>query len=397
MIGYFDCFSGASGDMILGALIDAGADLEAVRKQVGQIEIGGVDIETQEVTRGGLRATHVIIQGTGDRPVGTPENIRRLLRESALEPEVQASSIATFDLLAEAEGRVHGSGADQIHFHELDAVDTIVDIVGAFTAINDLGLSEIQCSPVATGRGSVMTQTGELPLPAPAVLELLRGKPLYSRSVNFELLTPTGAAILAQAAQAFGDLPPIAVSSIGYGAGSNDFAGIPNLLRVITGERIDREASQVDDLLVEATIDDMNPEIYTYVSERLFSAGADDVWMVPVIGKRGRPATVLSVMAPARLEAAIRDVIVSETSTIGVRTTPVRKWALERSSMDVFVEGQRIRVKIATRQGNVVNVAPEYSDCAQAARRIDQPLKEVYRRAMLEADLALRTGGRERS
>jgi uncharacterized protein (TIGR00299 family) protein len=397
MIGYFDCFSGASGDMILGALIDAGADLEAVRKQVGQIEIGPVTISEHETNRGGLRATHITIEGAGDRPIGTPANIRRLLSESALDPEIQASSIATFELLASAEARVHGQSPENVHFHEMDAVDTIVDIVGAFTAIKNLGLTEVHCSPVATGRGTIEIHGGEIPLPAPAVLELLKGKPLNPRPIDAELLTPTGAAILAHTVTRFGDLPPLTIESVGYGAGSNDFAQAANVLRVITGEPIHKEAQPLDDLLLEATIDDMNPEIYGFVSERLFASGADDVWMIPAIGKRGRPATILSVMAPTRLESAMRDVILSETSTIGMRTIPVRKWALDRSSIEVSVGGQRIRVKVATRDGRIANIAPEYADCEQAARRSDVPLKEIYRRAMLEADAVLRAGGRDDS
>jgi uncharacterized protein (TIGR00299 family) protein len=392
VIGYFDCFSGASGDMILGALIDAGADIEAVRKQVGQIEMGPATISAHETSRAGLRATHIMIEG-GDRPAGTPANIRRLLSESALDPEVKASSLTTFELLANAEARVHGERPENVHFHEMDAIDTIVDIVGAFTAIKNLGLTELHCSPIATGRGTIRIHGGELPLPAPAVVELLKGKPMYSRPIEAELVTPTGAAILSHAVKRFGDLPPMTIGFVGYGAGSNDFAASANVLRVITGEPVVNEATPVDDLLLEATIDDMNPEIYSYVSERLFNAGADDVWMVPAIGKRGRPATILSVMAPARLESAIRDVILSETSTIGMRTTPVRKWALDRSSIDIWIEGERISVKVATRDGRVVNIAPEYADCEQAARRTDLALKEIYRRAMLEADTVLRSGG----
>lgn len=385
MIAYFDCFAGASGDMILAALLDAGASIDAVRKAIGQIDVGPVEIDTAAVERSGLRATQLVIDGT---PKEVHE-IPALIRSAGLDPQIEAPSLATLGLLAAAEARVHGTTADQVHFHELDGLDTIVDVVGAAAAIKDLGITKVISSPVATGSGTVQTSHGTLPLPPPAVVELLKGRPIYSVPVQAELLTPTGAALLAHWASDFGDLPPMTLKSIGYGAGTRVFPEFPNLLRVIIGDAIGAEPAPAEEVLLEANIDDMNPEFYGYVAERLFDAGADDVWMVPAIGKRGRPATILSVLGPSNLETALRDLILTETSTIGVRSAPVRKHVLERNWVEVVVEGFAIRVKIATREGRVVNIAPEYSDCAEAARQGGLPLKEVFRRAT-------ELGGRER-
>lgn len=394
MIAYFDCFSGISGDMILGALVDAGADLEAVRKQVGQIDIGPVEIAAGDVVKAGIRATKIDITGGREKPAGTLAEATRLIRESSLDEATLNAALGTIGLLAAAEARVHGSSTDQVHFHEIDAVDTIVDIVGAAAALMSLEVTEVRSSAVATGSGSIETAHGTYPVPPPAVVELLRGRPFYGGPNRAELATPTGTAILAYWATSFGDLPQMTVRSVGYGAGIAEFESMPNVLRVFVGEPIDSEIRPVDDVIVEATIDDMNPEIYTYVSERLFDAGAEDVWMVPAIGKRGRPATVLTVMVPPNLLSAISDVILTETSTIGLRATPVQKLALPRSTIEVQVQGVTIRVKVAERDGKVLNAAPEYRDCAEAARITGLPLKEIYRKVIAAADAQLGAGER---
>lgn len=377
MIAYFDCFAGASGDMILASLIDAGASLDAVRKAVGQVDVGPVEISTATAERSGIRATQLVIEGTPRRVHEIPS----LIRAAGLEPRIEIAALETLELLTAAEARVHGTTPDEVHFHEIDGLDTIVDVVGVAAAIEDLGITTVVSSPVATGTGTIQSSHGTLPLPPPAVLELLRGRPMYGVPVRAELLTPTGAALLAHWATEFGDLPLMTIRSIGYGAGTRVFPELPNLLRVIVGDPAPAEPAVTEEVLLEANIDDMNPEVYTYVAERLFDAGADDVWMVPVIGKRGRPATILSALGPAHLSAALRDLILAETSTIGVRSAPVEKYALARSWVEVVVDGHSIRVKIAERDGGVVNIAPEYSDCAEVARQTGRPLKEVFRRA----------------
>lgn len=387
MIAYLDCFAGASGDMILAALVDAGADLDAVRKQVSRLDVGPVEIAASTVHRCGIRAIQLEIRGGAGSVLRTHGDIRRLLESAGLDPPVEARATAILERLAQAEGRVHGCAPDEVRFHELGAVDTVVDVVGASVALEALGVERVAASPVATGRGMVDSAHGPLPVPAPAVLELLRGAPMYGREIEAELVTPTGAAILAGCAEGFGEMPPMTVGSVGYGAGSRELP-IPNVVRCVLGEAAER-APAVEELLVEASVDDMSPELYEYATERLLAAGANDVWVVPVIGKRGRPAQVIQVLAPPFAEAAVIEVLLSETSSIGVRAIPVRKWMLEREWIEVAVDGGPVRVKIARRHGAVVNVAPEYADCAGAARRTGRPLKEIFQRAVAEAYRAL--------
>jgi len=389
MIAYLDCFSGASGDMILAALIDAGADLGAVETQLTALGIP-FELTFTTVHRCGLRACKVDISA----PDGTWTVMRtyadglRLLDGADLDPEVAARAASILGRLARAEAQVHGVGTGEVHFHELDGVDTIVDVVGSAAAFASLGAGNVFASPVATGTGVVPSRHGPLPLPAPAVLELLGGASIYGRNIEAELITPTGAAILAEYVTSFGKMPSMTVSSVGHGAGSRELE-IPNVLRIVLGEASegqgDERAEGIEDLIVEATVDDMNPELYPYVLERLLAAGAIDAWVVPVIGKAGRPAQVIQVLAPPHAEEAVRETLIAETSTIGVRVSAVRRWMLPRRWLEVQVGGLPVRVKVAFRDDVAVNVAPEYADCAEAARTLGLPLKEVYRAALTAA------------
>ncbi|MGH2811770.1 MAG: nickel pincer cofactor biosynthesis protein LarC [Actinomycetota bacterium] len=382
MIAYLDCFSGASGDMILGALIDAGADLDAVRKQVERLNLKGVGLEVQEVTRSGLRATQVLVPG-GDNPAASDlRGAREIISQAGLDEPVESAAIECFEALERSEARVHGGESG---FHEIGQADTFVDVVGTAAALVNLGVERVSASPIPLGTGSVETAHGLLPLPAPAVTELLRGARIVPGPEGIETVTPTGAAILSRWVSDFGPPPPMTISSVGFGAGAREHSVLPNVLRVLTG--VAREApEEVEVLLLEANIDDLNPEIYTYVTEQLFAAGADDVWIVPVIGKHGRPATVLSALAAAGLEHRIKQMMFRETSTIGVRTTRVAKAALARGWIEVRVEGLPVRVKVAREAGRAVNFAPEYADCAEVARRSGLPIKEVFRRAAALAE-----------
>lgn len=385
MIAYFDCFAGASGDMILGALVDAGADVEVIRKQVSRIDLGGVEIAAESVTRRGVAATRVLVVTGGSSGIATPASARRCIQEAGLDPEIEVPSLQCLDRLAAAEARVHGVDPDHLRLHELDAADTIVDIVGTAVALRDLGVDRVHASAVASGTGTVETHHGTLPLPVPAVLALLEGAPLESRPIAAELVTPTGAAILAQWIASFGGLPAMRVKSVGYGAGSRDLEEIANVLRVVVGEAATKEPVPSSEVLIEANIDDLNPEFYEYVAERLFALGASDVWMVPAIGKRGRPATIVSVLCSARIASVMRETLFAETSTIGLRESPAVKWALAREWLEVQVHGRPIRVKVARLSGRVTNVAPEYSDCAEVARQTGLPIKEIFRLAREEA------------
>lgn len=392
-VAYLDCFAGASGDMILAALIDAGAEIQQISKQVSRLDLSRrtgapVELKTSIVTKSGIRATKVEIEGGDDKVVDTMDEAIEIVDSAGLEPEVARGATGVLTKLGEAEKRIHGTGetAEQAHLHELGTVDTLVDVVGVAAALAGLRIEKVVCSPIPTGSGTVRTSHGLMPVPAPAVVELFGSREDVlvasgeDREVQAELVTPTGAAILVHYSASFGQLPEMLVQGSGWGAGSKDLP-FANLLRVILGTLNDHDVGRTLDVLIEANIDDMNPELYEYVLERLFGAGALDAWIVPAIGKRGRPLSVLTALAPSSMETPVRDVILAETSTIGLRTTPVKRWVLKREWLTVKVEGNAVRVKLAKRAGAVVNIAPEYSDCVEAARQTGLPLKEVFRRA----------------
>ena len=395
---YFDCFAGVAGDMVLGALLDAGASERVLREGLDQLDLHPFEVEVGAAVRGGIGATQVTVHAES-RTRRTWGDLRELLARAELAEPVRRRALATFAGLAEAEGRVHRVAPEEIHFHEVGAVDAVVDVVGAALLLHDLGVGEVWASPVATGRGLVRSEHGVLPVPAPAVLELLRGAPLHAGGVEAELTTPTGAAILAASVSRFGELPPLRLARVGYGAGSRIHRELPNLLRVILGERLGQEPGGDGALVLEANIDDMTPELAPWVLDRLLEAGASDAWFTPVHMKKGRPGITLSVLCPPGAEAALRSVLWRETSTLGVRGLPVRKWMLERRIVEVEVLGGKARVKLGLDQGAVVNLAPEFADCAQLAAETGQPLKEVMARAQAAALAALdasaeRHGGR---
>ncbi len=391
MIAYLDCFAGASGDMILAALIDAGADLDAVTDQLSRMELPG-EITLSDVQRCGMRAARLEVEGPDEPFVSSYGQGRKFLQEAGLDPEIEERAISMLARLSEAEARIHGTTPEKAHFHELSGLDTLVDLVGVAAAFRALKIERVVASPVATGKGWVSSAGhGPLPLPAPAALELLKGGSLYGTDIQAELVTPTGAAILAEYAGSFGEMPPMTISAVGYGAGARELE-IPNVIRVVLGEPLAGTGGGVDELLVEATIDDMNPEFYGFVTERLLAVGASDVWILPAIGKQGRPAQVIQVLAPPPMEGSIRDVLIAETSTLGVRTIPVRKWMLARDWVEVEVGGRPVRVKVGRHHGQAVNVAPEYSDCAEVARRTGRPVKEIFRQALEQAVAALSKG-----
>lgn len=387
MIAYFDLVAGASGDMLLAALLDAGADEAYVRKQLHSVS-GSIDLTRETVTKKGLRADSVLI--SGEISAATYPQVMALIDEADLDDHVQLQARRILLRLFQAEAEVHGVEIEHVHLHELSAADTIGDIVGVSAALHSSAIEEVVASQVPLGGGTVQTQHGILPVPVPAVLSILRGVPTRTSTIAAELVTPTGAAILAEVVDTFGEIPAMTIGRVGVGAGTRDL-DIPNIVRVILGERVELPASLVTDALIEANVDDLNPEIYQYAIERLFSAGAVDVWIVPAIGRHGRPLSVLSVLAPLPLVASIREVLVKETSTIGVRVTEISRSMLERRWDEVRVEGHVIRVKVALEASSVVNVAPEYVDCAEVARRTAIPLKEVFRSALAEWSKVRRT------
>ncbi len=393
---YFDCFAGIAGDMALGALLDAGGNADALRAGLAGLPVDRFELEVGPAERGGIGATQVRVHAARSTIVRTWGWLRGALAEADLPAPVRDRALATFERLAAAEARVHRTTPEQVHFHEVGAVDAVVDVVGTALLLHDLGVGEVWASAVPTGTGRVRGEHGMLPLPTPAVLELLRDVPLYAGGVDAELTTPTGAAILAASASRFGELPPMRVARVGYGAGSRTHDELPNLLRVVLGERTGGQ--QPGDgglvlgdggLVLEANIDDMTPELAPWVLDRLLAAGAADVWFTPVQMKKGRPGLILSVLCAPGTDAQVRQVLWRETSTLGVRGIPVRKWMLERRVVEVDLPGGRVRVKLGLDGGQVVNVAPEFADCARLAEATGRPLKEVMARAQAGALAAL--------
>ncbi|MBI3329784.1 MAG: nickel pincer cofactor biosynthesis protein LarC [Nitrospinae bacterium] len=382
---YFDCFSGISGDMTLGALIDAGLDFDELRARLGMLNVPGYDLSAEKVKKHSITGTkvHVHVRDPGPHHRGL-KDIEALIRASALEPLVQERALAVFTRLAEAEATIHDTTVDHVHFHEVGAIDSIVDIIGAVTGLHLLGVQRVLASAVNVGAGFVRATHGVLPVPAPATAELLKGIPTYARGNDGELTTPTGAALLATLAESFGPLPQMRVDHIGYGAGTKDLPHAPNLLRVFIGEDSSRGDADVITVL-EANIDDMNPEWFEHAQEQLFVQGALDVFYTPIVMKKNRPATKLTVLCdPGKVDPVV-DALFRETSTFGVRTYEVRRQKLHRFSQTEDTPYGPIAVKIGRWRGQIVQISPEYESCRQAARRCGAPLKDVYQAAEARA------------
>lgn len=396
-IAYFDCFAGISGDMILGALVDAGLDLETLKQDLSLLPLEGYRLEAKPVSKMGITGTKVTVITREEKSHRHLADIEAIIKASGLPEEVQNKSIAVFTRLAEAEAKIHGTTPDRIHFHEVGAVDAIVDIVGAVSGLWRLGIEEAYASPLRTGTGFVTCAHGVLPVPAPAALELLKGVPVYGGNIEKELVTPTGAAILTSYCQDYGSLPSMKIGQIGYGAGGWDLP-IPNLLRLVIGEK---ETAAEDPqlrfggkgeiraeraLMVEVNLDDMNPEFFEHLLEALLAAGAMDVSLVPMQMKKNRPATMLKVLvSPDRL-TAIQQVVFRETTSIGLRVYPVEKYMLPYEIIEVTGSWGGtplsplgpVRVKVARLGEKVLNIAPEYEDCRRIAGEQGLPLKQVY-------------------
>ena len=380
-IAYFDCFSGISGDMTLGALVDAGVSIEDLRAGLAKLDLPGYEITAEKVTRSGLAATKVnVILDKKEQPARHLSDIKNIIEGSSLSPGIKEKSVAIFERLAEAVARVHGTTIDKVHFHEVGAVDAIVDIVGSVIGLDLLGITKIIGSPVNTGSGSVHTSHGRLPVPAPATAELLRGIPLYHSSVAFELTTPTGAAIISTISSFFGPLPQMKLDRVAYGAGNKDLPGQPNVLRLMIGELL-AEYEEDASMIIETNIDDMNPQIYEYLIERLMAQGSQDAYLVPIIMKKGRPAVLLSVLTDRSNMDAVLDVIFRESTSIGVRIHETGRRKLNREIHEVTTSYGTIRVKVSKRGDEILTVTPEYEDCKRIAQEKQVPLKAVMEEA----------------
>jgi pyridinium-3,5-bisthiocarboxylic acid mononucleotide nickel chelatase len=390
---WVDASAGIAGDMLLGALLDAGASLDAVRSAVGAVVPGEVAVRTSTVTRAGLRALKVDVESLGEgHPHRSWTRIRTLLASAALPTAVREPALAVFARLADAEGRVHGIPPDDVAFHEVGSWDAIADIVGVCAALADLGVGRVTASPVAVGSGRVHAAHGDLPVPPPAVLELARGWQVLAGGEG-ELATPTGMALLRALADGCGALPPLAVAAIGIGAGTRDTAGRANVVRVVVGapDGVAPTTSQM--WVLETNVDDLDPRLWPTVLSALLAAGAADAWLVPILMKKGRPAHTLCVLAAEAERAALRDAIFALTSTLGVRETPVSRVALARNWRAVALPGGEVRVKVGLRAGRIAAATAEFEDAAALARARGVPVRQVLGEATVAADAAgLRPG-----
>jgi len=383
-IAYFDCFSGCSGDMLLGALLDAGLDLDTLKNGLAGLNIGDYELTAEKVQRSSITATkfNVIIGNGTHQDHRSLTQILQLIEESQLSTRVKEQSSDIFRRLGRVEANIHGIPVEEVHFHEIGAVDSIIDIVGTVFALECLKIERCYSSPLPAGSGSVATSHGRLPSPAPATLQLLAdvGAPLTSgpepSRPQGELVTPTGAALITSLAT-FGQ-PQMNITGIGYGAGSKDFEGWPNVVRVWLGE--ESTSDYGDELrLLETNIDDMNPQIYGYLMEQLFVEQAADVWFTPIQMKKNRPAIMLSVLAPAHAESKITEIIMRETSTLGIRVRPISRHIAQREIIEIDSNLGHVHAKIKRYSGDILAVSPEYDDCRRIALERDMPFQEVHR------------------
>ena len=379
-IAYFDCFAGASGDMILGALLDAGLSIESLREEIAKLKLSHYDLHVEKVVKKGIGGSqaHVVIDQDHHHHHRHLSHIRKIIDNSELDESVKEKSTEIFVRLAEAEARVHRSSVESVHFHEVGAMDAIIDVVGGVVGMHALGVEKVFCSPINVGGGSIQCAHGVLPVPAPATAELIRGKPVYSTGAEGELLTPTGAAILTTLASNFGPMPAMTVREIGYGAGHSD-PGIPNLLRVSIGDARDDfgdyEVEQT--VLMETNIDDMNPQVYDYLIELLLSQGALDVFLTSAQMKKNRPGTLLSVICSPDSVGRFSDILMKESTTIGLRWRSENRIKARREILELDTRYGPIHVKIAKNQGRIINLTPEYDECKKVALEKKVPLKKV--------------------
>jgi pyridinium-3,5-bisthiocarboxylic acid mononucleotide nickel chelatase len=381
---WWHCYAGIAGDMALGSLLDAGADLDEVRTVLKALPFGGWGLDVEPVLRSGVAATHVLVHAEETGIVRTHAHIAGLLTEARLPERVRQRALATFAVLAEVEGRLHRRPPAQVHFHELGGIDAIVDIVGTCAALEVLGVDQVYASAVATGTGMIRSSHGVLPNPAPAVVELLRNAPTYGRDIPVELTTPTGADLLAALVVGWGPLPAIRIEATGYGAGTRELDGLPNAVQVVIGSALADHDDVSDPLvtsgqpavLLEANLDDATGEVLAHAVTALFDAGCFDAWITPTMMKKGRPGHVISALVDPASADDLTRLLMAETGTLGVRGQTLHRWVARRRFDEVEVDGYPVRVKVSPGR-----VKAEYNDAARVARRLEVPLREVTARA----------------
>lgn len=376
---YFNCFSGISGDMVLAALVDLGWPIKELERELNKLDLFNYQIEAEKVAKQGIISTQIKIRIKEGKKERTLKDILSILDRSKLEEKIKERSQAIFIRLASVEAKIHGKNMQEVHFHELGGLDTIIDVVGAVAGMKYLGIEKVYSSSLPLGKGFVKCSHGTLPIPAPATLELLKGVPVYGSNIEAELVTPTGAAIISTLAEDFGQLPPMKIDNIGYGAGQRDLP-IPNLLRVSLGTLKDVYEEDVVSL-IQTNIDDMNPEFYEHIIDRLFDGGALDVFLTPIQMKKTRPATMLSVITDEEKMERVVELIFDETTTLGVRISRIKRRKLSREKRKIPTKYGKIEIKIGKLNGMVKNISPSNEECRKIAARLNIPLKKVYQEA----------------
>lgn len=382
IIGY-DCFSGISGDMNLGAMIDLGVDSDFLTGELNKLNLPGWELQVSKDQRHGITGTKVTVRLTRHEHAHRHlSDIEKIINDSSLDLKTRELSIKIFKTIAIAEAKVHGIPVDHVHFHEVGAVDSIIDVVGAAICFNSLNVDAVHVSTVELGGGFVKCDHGMLPVPAPATAEIINGIPVKKGGVDFEATTPTGAAILATLGTDFNPGLEMKIERTAYGVGHKEHPDVPNLLRVFLGETTVSKESGHDALLLESNIDDMNPEFFDYISERLFKAGASDVFLSNIIMKKGRPGVVLNIICETELAETVKNIVFTESTSLGIRTFPFRKDTLVRKFETIQTIFGNINIKRSYYNGEEVSYKPEYEDCKRAAAEKGIPVKEVYNRVM---------------
>jgi len=371
-VAWFNCFGGIAGDMALGSLIDAGADVDEVRQMCEHLPVGGWSLDAEPVLRGGIAATHAKVTCERTTVVRTATHITGLIEQARLPDRARDRALKTFTMLAEVEGRLHGRPPAQVHFHEVGALDSIIDIVGTCAALEILGIDEVRSGPVSNGMGSIRAAHGILPNPPPAVVRLLEGAPTVGLDIPLELTTPTGAALLAATVTEWGPMPAMTISTSGFGAGSRELEGRPNVTQVVVGTAEETLVTGQPILLFEVNVDDATGEALAHTMAQLLAAGANDAWITPILMKKGRPAHTVSALADPAAAKRIAEVMTAETGSLGIRAQRYERWPAAREQDSVHVEGHAIRVKVTAGRTKI-----EYEDAARVARQLDLPLREV--------------------
>ncbi|HSL53750.1 MAG TPA: nickel pincer cofactor biosynthesis protein LarC [Pyrinomonadaceae bacterium] len=374
---YFDCFAGASGDMILGATVAAGVDPNYLREQLSLLPVTGFSVEFETANRSGLSATYARVETAHEHSHRSLADIKQIIHGSDLSSAVKQRAVQIFTRLAEAEARVHNEPVDKVHFHEVGALDAIVDVVGAAICFDALKIERFVSSPLHVGSGMVKMAHGQFPVPPPAVTELLKGVPFYATEIKGELLTPTGAAIITTVCSDYGPIPQMKTAATGYGAGTREYPDFPNVLRVMLGETEAQTATDERCWMLETNIDDASPQIIGHVMDRVFVLGALDCFFTPVQMKKNRPGVLLSVLCTSDVKEAVMKLLFTETTTLGVRSYEVARRALQRSIVRVETQYGPIDVKVAHLDGRVVNEMPEFEQCREAAAKANVPVKIV--------------------